>query len=73
MVNATRPKKNTTVAVREKKKPARPGVAPRAIAAFTRLKLVGKFPEIQHLPAPSAQRQLDDEKRRQLLSAMVLA
>lgn len=39
---------------------------------FTRAKLVGKFPDIRHLPAPTTAHQIRADDRRRLLSAMAL-
>lgn len=40
--------------------------------SFKRATLVGKFPNIRHLPAPGGPHQLTEDDRRRLLSAMEL-
>lgn len=39
---------------------------------FRRAELVGKFPNIRHLPAPVALHKLTEDDRRRLLAAMAL-
>lgn len=39
---------------------------------LSRSKLVGKYPEVHHLPAPQTKLKLDDETRKSLLASMVL-
>ena len=39
---------------------------------LSRSNLVGKHPEVHHLPAPKAKLKLDDETRKSLLASMVL-
>ena len=39
---------------------------------LSRSKVVGKHPEIHHLPAPTTKLKLDDETRKSLLASMVL-
>ncbi|CAM4066907.1 hypothetical protein [Roseateles saccharophilus] len=74
-----------SIATRRKAEPPKPraaaSVAGKAKAAavkvtrhkpLSRARLVGKFPEIRHLPAPTAPHQIKDDDRRKLLSAMAL-
>ncbi len=45
-----------------------------ASVVLSRKKLVGKFPEVKHQPAPKqAHYQLSDEDRRKILAQMILA
>lgn len=39
---------------------------------LSRSKVVGKHPEVHHLPAPMTKLKLDDETRKSLLASMVL-
>ena len=39
---------------------------------LSRSNVVGKHPEVQHLPAPKTKLRLDDETRKSLLASMVL-
>ena len=39
---------------------------------LSRSKVVGKHPEVHHLPAPTTKLKLDDETRKSLLASMVL-
>jgi len=39
---------------------------------LSRSNLVGKHPEVHHLPAPKTKLKLDDETRKSLLALMVL-
>ena len=39
---------------------------------LSRSKVVGKHPEVHHLPAPTTKLKLDDETRKSLLALMVL-
>lgn len=44
----------------------------RAKVIYSRAELVGKFPAIQHQPAPEARCRLSEETRDQLVSRMLL-
>lgn len=39
---------------------------------LSRSNVVGKYPEVHHLPAPKAKLKLDEETRKSLLASMVL-
>lgn len=39
---------------------------------LSRRKLVGKYPEVKHRPAPKSKLRLDNETRTALLASMVL-
>lgn len=39
---------------------------------LSRSNVVGKYPEVHHLPAPKTKLKLDDETRKSLLASMVL-